>query len=111
MYVLPAAEKLAKEGISVEVLDLRSIRPLDEEGILASVRKTNKVLIVEEGWNVAGFGAQVAYLIQKEAFDYLDSPVERITQEDVPMPYAANLERSSLPSEEKIIKKVRDMIK
>nr|OBZ98764.1 Transketolase, pyridine binding domain protein [Leptospira interrogans serovar Copenhageni/Icterohaemorrhagiae] len=110
MYVLPAAEKLSKEGISVEVLDLRSIRPLDEEAIYTSIRKTNRALVVEEGWEVAGFGSQIAYLIQKNSFDDLDAPVERITQEDVPMPYAANLEKASLPSEEKIISKVREML-
>ncbi|EJO70729.1 MULTISPECIES: pyruvate dehydrogenase complex E1 component subunit beta [Leptospira] len=110
MYVLPAAEKLSQEGISVEVLDLRSIRPLDEETIYSSIRKTNRALIVEEGWEVAGFGSQIAYLIQKNSFDDLDAPVERITQEDVPMPYAANLEKASLPSEEKIISKVREML-
>ncbi|HNF25574.1 MAG TPA: pyruvate dehydrogenase complex E1 component subunit beta, partial [Leptospiraceae bacterium] len=97
-FSIQAANELEKEGIRCEVVDLRSIRPLDEEIIYESVRKTNKAIIVEEGWPIAGFGSQVAYLIQKNAFDYLDAPVERVTQEDVPMPYAANLERLSLPN-------------
>ncbi len=109
-FSLQAANELEKEGIRCEVVDLRSIRPLDEEIIYESVRKTNKAIIVEEGWPIAGFGAQVAYLIQKNAFDYLDAPVERVTQEDVPMPYAANLERLSLPNAERVKAKIREMV-
>ncbi|WCL48069.1 pyruvate dehydrogenase complex E1 component subunit beta [Leptospira sp. GIMC2001] len=108
--VMPAVEDLTKEGINIEVLDLRTLRPLDEEAIMKSVRKTNRALIVEEGWPVAGFGAQIAYLIQKDAFDYLDHPVERVTQRDVPMSYAANLERESLPNPERIKEKIRSML-
>jgi pyruvate dehydrogenase E1 component beta subunit len=107
---LIAAEELAKEGVSVEIVDLRSLRPLDEETIYKSVRKTNKAVVVEEGWPVAGFGAQVAYLVQKNAFDYLDAPVERVTQRDVPMSYAANLERESLPNPERIKATIREML-
>ncbi|TGN18425.1 pyruvate dehydrogenase complex E1 component subunit beta [Leptospira idonii] len=106
-----AAAILEKEGISVEIVDLRSLRPLDETIIYESVKKTNRALVVEEGWPVAGFGAQVAYLIQKNAFDHLDHPVERVTQKDVPMPYAANLERESLPNAERVAQAVRDMLK
>lgn len=109
-FSLQAANELEKEGIRCEVVDLRSIRPLDEEIIYESVRKTNKAIIVEEGWPIAGFGSQVAYLIQKNAFDYLDAPVERVTQEDVPMPYAANLERLSLPNAERVKAKIREMV-
>ncbi len=110
LFAIQAANELEKEGIFAEVVDLRSIRPLDEEIIYKSVKKTNKVLIVEEGWPVAGFGSQVAYLIQKNVFDFLDHPVERITQEDVPMPYAANLELHSLPTAEKVKQAVRKIL-
>lgn len=109
-FAIEAAEELEKEGISAEVVDLRTIRPMDEEIIYNSVRKTNRAIIVEEGWPQAGIGAQVAYLIQKNMFDYLDCPVERITQEDVPMPYAANLEKHSLPSVEKVKNKIKEML-
>ncbi|MCB1158506.1 MAG: pyruvate dehydrogenase complex E1 component subunit beta [Leptospiraceae bacterium] len=101
--VTEAVSLLEKEGIYPEVLDLRTLRPLDEEAIYKTVKKTNRALIVEEGWPQAGVGSYVAYLIQKNAFDYLDAPVERVCQEDVPMPYAANLEKASLPSPEKIV--------
>jgi pyruvate dehydrogenase E1 component beta subunit len=110
LFSMQAAEELEKEGISCEVLDLRSIRPLDEEAMYATTRKTNKVIIVEEGWPQAGFGSQVAFLIQKNAFDYLDAPIERVTQEDVPMPYAANLEQLSLPGAERVKKMIREML-
>jgi pyruvate dehydrogenase E1 component beta subunit len=109
-FAIEAAEELEKEGISAEVVDLRTIRPMDEEIIYNSVRKTNRAIIVEEGWPQAGIGAQVAYLIQKNMFDHLDGPVERITQEDVPMPYAANLEKHSLPSVEKVKNKIKEML-
>ena len=109
-FAIQAAEELEAEGISAEVVDLRTLRPLDEEIIYNSIRKTNRAIIVEEGWPQAGFGAQVAYLIQKNCFDYLDAPVERITQEDVPMPYAANLEKLSMPSAEKVKTKIREML-
>ena len=107
---LAAAETLMKEGLSVEVLDLRSIKPLDETLIIESVKKTNRVLIVEEGWNICGFGSQIAYLIQKKAFDYLDAPIERLHQTETPMSYAENLERASLPNQDSIVKKVKEML-
>lgn len=106
-----AAAILEKEGISVEIVDLRSLRPLDENLIYESVKKTNKVVVVEEGWPVAGFGAQIAYLIQKNAFEYLDHPVERVTQRDVPMSYAANIERESLPNATRVADTIREMLK
>jgi pyruvate dehydrogenase E1 component beta subunit len=109
-FSLEAAEDLAKEGIDVEVVDLRTLRPLDEQAIIDSVRKTNRAVIVEEGWPMAGFGSHIAYVIQKEAFDYLDHPVERVTQQDVPMSYAANLERESLPNSTRIKEKIRSML-
>ncbi|TGK86825.1 pyruvate dehydrogenase complex E1 component subunit beta [Leptospira noumeaensis] len=105
-----AAAILEKEGISVEIVDLRSLRPLDENLIYESVKKTNRALVVEEGWPVAGFGAQIAYLIQKNAFAYLDHPVERVTQMDVPMSYAANLERMSLPNATRVADTIREML-
>ena len=101
---LQAAAKLEKDGIDAEVLDLRSIRPLDVEAILASVRKTNRAIYVEEGWPLFGVGSQVAALIQEEAFDHLDAPVLRVSQADVPMPYAKNLEQLVKPSLDRVVK-------
>ncbi|MDP3939823.1 MAG: pyruvate dehydrogenase complex E1 component subunit beta [Deltaproteobacteria bacterium] len=105
--VLP---ELEKQGIDAEVIDPRTLRPLDEDAILASVRKTSRLLIVEEGWPYGGVGAQIAYLVQRNAFDYLDAPVERVTSEDVPMPYAANLEKAALPSVEKVFAAVNRLL-
>jgi len=104
---LTAAGRLAAEGISCDVIDPRTLRPLDEESILASVRKTNRVVIVEEGWPFAGVGAQLAFLIQSQAFDDLDAPVARVTGADVPMPYAKNLEHLAVPSAARVIEAVR----
>jgi pyruvate dehydrogenase E1 component subunit beta len=98
-----AANELAAEGISAEIIDLRSLRPLDLETVLISVRKTNRAVTVEEGWRVSGIGAELAASIQEHAFDDLDAPVMRVTQEDVPLPYAANLEALSLPNAAKIV--------
>jgi pyruvate dehydrogenase E1 component beta subunit len=100
---LQSAEKLAREGIETEVVDLRSLRPLDVEAILSSVRKTNLAVYLEEGWPFAGVGAQIAALIQEEAFDSLDAPVLRVTQADVPMPYAKNLEVLAKPSVQRVM--------
>jgi pyruvate dehydrogenase E1 component beta subunit len=94
---LEAADQLAKQGIEAEVINLRTIRPLDAETIVASVKKTNRVVTVEEGWPFAGIGAEISATIQEQAFDWLDAPVLRVTGKDVPMPYAANLERLALP--------------
>ncbi|EOQ97229.1 putative pyruvate dehydrogenase E1 component subunit beta [Leptospira wolbachii serovar Codice str. CDC] len=110
VFAEEAAAILEKEGISVEIVDLRSLRPLDENLIYESVKKTNRAVVVEEGWPVAGFGAQIAYLIQKNAFAYLDHPVERVTQLDVPMSYAANLERMSLPNATRVADTIREML-
>ncbi|MDQ0463062.1 pyruvate dehydrogenase E1 component beta subunit [Caulobacter ginsengisoli] len=101
---LKAAEELAGEGIEAEVIDLRTIRPLDHETIVESVRKTNRLVTVEEGWGPMGVGAEVIARVLEHAFDYLDAPPLRVHQEDVPLPYAANLEVLSLPSVEKIVK-------
>ncbi len=101
--VLPSIEKLEQElGVTIEVVDPRTIKPMDYELIVDSVKKTNRVVIVEEGWPFAGVGGQIAYEVTKRAFDYLDAPVERVTQEDVPLPYAKSLEKASLPSYDKV---------
>jgi pyruvate dehydrogenase E1 component beta subunit len=107
---LEAAAELAKNGIDIEVIDPRTIRPLDEALILRSVKKTNRCVIVEEGWPFAGAGAEVAFRVTHEAFDYLDAPVKRVTSEDVPMPYAKNLEHLVLPSVEKVIAAVKSVL-
>jgi len=99
---LEAADQLAAEGIAAEVIDLRTIRPMDTATIVESVRKTNRIVTVEEGWPFAGIGAEIAAMLMEQAFDYLDAPVVRIAGEDVPMPYAANLEQLALPNPEKI---------
>jgi pyruvate dehydrogenase E1 component beta subunit len=93
---LEAAEKLAEEGVSAEVVDLRSIRPLDVETIIASVKKTNRIVSVEEGWAVAGIGSEIAALVMEHAFDWLDAPLKRVAGKDVPLPYAANLEHLAI---------------
>eukprot|EP00271_Cylindrocystis_brebissonii_P008736 TRINITY_DN23220_c0_g1_i1.p1 TRINITY_DN23220_c0_g1~~TRINITY_DN23220_c0_g1_i1.p1 ORF type:complete len:373 (-),score=68.32 TRINITY_DN23220_c0_g1_i1:558-1676(-) len=103
-YCLKAAEELAKDGISAEVINLRSIRPLDRATINASVRKTSRLVTVEEGWPQHGVGAEVCASVVEESFEYLDAPVERIAGADIPMPYAANLERLALPQVEDIIR-------
>ena len=106
---LKAAEELAKEGIEVEVVDLRTIRPMDIATVVESVKRTNRLVTVEEGWGPMGVGAYVAAKVVEEAFDYLDAPPARVHQEDVPLPYAANLEALSLPSVEKIIRAVKQV--
>jgi len=107
---LQAARKLEKEGIEADVLDLRSLRPLDTEAILATVRKTNRAVYVEEGWPYAGIGAQIVALIQEEAFDHLDAPVLRVTQADVPMPYAKNLEQLAKPDADRVVRACRRVL-
>lgn len=100
---MQAATKLEKDGIQVDVLDLRTLRPLDVDAILASVRKTNRAVYLEEGWSYLGVGAQVVSVIQEEAFDDLDAPVLRVTQADIPMPYAKNLEIMAKPSADRVV--------
>jgi pyruvate dehydrogenase E1 component beta subunit len=100
---LEAAERLAGEGVEAEVIDLRSLRPLDHATVVKSVKKTNRLVTVEEGWGPFGVGAEVAARVVAEAFDYLDAPPLRVTQADTPLPYAANLEAASLPSVERIV--------
>ncbi|HSD34243.1 MAG TPA: pyruvate dehydrogenase complex E1 component subunit beta [Alphaproteobacteria bacterium] len=101
-HALRAAEGLAQEGIDAEVIDLRTIRPLDVETIVNSVKKTNRIVSVEEGWPFAGIGSEIAALMMEHAFDWLDAPVARVTGLDVPLPYAANLEKLALPQPETI---------
>ena len=100
---LAAAEILAEQGISAEVIDLRTLRPLDSETIIDSVKKTNRLVTVEEGWGFAGIGATIAAIVVEEAFDYLDAEIIRVTAKDVPLPYAANLERLALPQVDDIV--------
>ncbi len=107
---LQAATRLERDGIEADVVDLRSLRPLDVEAILASVRKTNRAVYLEEGWPYAGIGAQIAATIQEEAFDDLDAPVLRVTQADVPMPYAKNLEQIAKPNVQRVVDACRRVL-
>ena len=107
---LKAADQLALQGVTADVVDLRSLRPLDEHAILASVAKTNRAVVVEEGWPQCGVGAQVVDIIQRDAFDQLDAPVLRVTQADVPMPYNKQLERLAKPSLEKVVAAARRVL-
>jgi pyruvate dehydrogenase E1 component beta subunit len=102
-YALKAADELAKEGIEAEVIDLRTLRPMDTDTIIASVKKTGRAVTVEEGWQQNGVGAEIAARIMEHAFDYLDAPVARVSGKDVPMPYAANLEKLALPSVAEVV--------
>jgi pyruvate dehydrogenase E1 component beta subunit len=104
---LRAAEALAEEGIEAEVIDLRTLRPLDVATIVESVKKTNRLVCVEEGWPRFGVGAEMAAIAMEHAFDHLDAPVQRVTGKDVPMPYAANLERMALPQTEDVVRAVK----
>jgi pyruvate dehydrogenase E1 component beta subunit len=107
---LQAAEELQKEGISAEVIDLRSLRPFDAETVIASVKKTNRVVSVEEGWPFAGIGAEIAAVMMEHCFDWLDAPVKRVAGKDVPLPYAANLERLAVPQIEDIVAAAKDVM-
>lgn len=100
---LQAAEQLSEQGIEAEVIDLRTIRPLDVETIIQSIKKTNRVVSIEESWPFAGIGSEIAAVVMEQAFDYLDAPVVRVTGADVPMPYAANLEHLALPQVDAIV--------
>jgi pyruvate dehydrogenase E1 component beta subunit len=108
-YALEVAKRLAEEGIEAEVVDLRTLRPLDVETLIASVKKTNRLVTVEEGWPICSIGSEVAARVTMEAFDYLDAPPVKITGADVPMPYAANLEKLALPSVDQIIAAVKSV--
>lgn len=106
---LDAAEILAEEGISAEVIDLRTLRPLDKETIIESVKKTGRLVSVEEGWPFAGIGSEISAMVMEEAFDYLDAPVLRVAGADVPLPYAANLEKLALPQKENIVEAAKQV--
>lgn len=105
---LEAADELAKDGIHCEVIDLRTIRPLDTETIIQSVKKTNRCVVVDESWPYASVASEVAYRIQKDAFDYLDAPVSRVTQSDTPFPFAANLMEDAIPTVGRIVQLVKE---
>ncbi len=102
-YALKAAEELAKDGLNAEVIDLRTLKPMDLETVIESVRKTGRLVTIEEGWRQSGVGAEIAAQVMEHAFDWLDAPVLRVTGKDVPMPYAANLEKLALPSVAEVI--------
>jgi pyruvate dehydrogenase E1 component beta subunit len=109
-FALQAAELLARDGIEAEVVDPRTLRPLDEDVVFDSVRKTNRCVVVEEGWRYAGFGAEIADRVQRECFDDLDAPVLRVTAADVPMPYSRMLEKAYLPQPEKVVEAVHRVL-
>jgi pyruvate dehydrogenase E1 component beta subunit len=108
-WALAAADKLAEAGIEAEVIDLRTLRPLDTATVVASVKKTNRIVTVEEGWPVCGIGSELAAVTMEQAFDYLDAPLVRVTGKDVPMPYAANLEKLALPQVDDIVRAARSV--
>jgi pyruvate dehydrogenase E1 component beta subunit len=107
---LKAADQLAQEGIEVEIVDLRTLRPLDMEPVLESFKKTNRAVIVEEGWKSYGVGAEVASRIYEEAFDFVDAPIQRVAQKEVPLPYNKTLEQLALPQVEDVVKAVREVL-
>jgi pyruvate dehydrogenase E1 component beta subunit len=106
---MQAAEELGKAGISAEVVDLRSLRPFDVDTVIASVKKTNRIVAVEEGWPFAGIGSEIAAIVMEECFDWLDAPLKRVAGKDVPLPYAANLERQAVPQVEDIVAAAREV--
>jgi pyruvate dehydrogenase E1 component subunit beta len=110
LVAMRVADDLAKEGINIDVVDLRTVRPIDVEAIARSVQKTNRAVVLEEGWEICGMGSQVVDFIQRECFDDLDAPVLRVHQEDVPMPYAKNLERAAKPDAGKTIAAVKKVM-
>jgi pyruvate dehydrogenase E1 component beta subunit len=107
---LEAADKLAEQGIEAEVIDLRSLRPLDTQPILESVRKTNRLVVVEEGWRSFGVGAEISSTVAEQAFDYLDAPIRRVAQVEVPLPYNRRLEQMALPQVDDVIRAARDVL-
>jgi pyruvate dehydrogenase E1 component beta subunit len=110
LVAMQAADQLAKDDIRVDVVDLRTVRPIDTEAIRASVQKTNRAVVLEEGWEIAGMGAQVVDFIKRECFDDLDAPVLRVHQADVPMPYAKSLERAAKPDAAKTIAAIKKVM-
>ena len=107
---MKAAEELAKGGVEAEIVDLRSLRPLDMDAVIESLKKTNRVVVVEEGWKSFGVGAEVSARIYEQAFDYMDAPVRRVAQKEVPLPYNRRLEQSALPQVEDVIAAVKEVL-
>jgi pyruvate dehydrogenase E1 component beta subunit len=107
---LAAAQELEKEGISVEVIDLRTIRPLDIDTIVQSVKKTNRLIILEESWPVASISTEIAYRVQRHAFDYLDAPVRRVTQSDTPFAFATTLIEAALPQVADVVRTAKEVL-
>lgn len=105
-----AANELEKEGINVELIDLRTVRPIDYHTVIESVKKTNRLVVVEEAWPLASISSEIAFMVQKKAFDYLDAPVTRITTADTPLPYAPTLIEASLPNVSKVVKAVKEVM-
>jgi pyruvate dehydrogenase E1 component beta subunit len=105
-----AAIELEKEGINVELIDLRTVRPIDYHTVIESVKKTNRLVVVEEAWPLASISSEIAFMVQKKAFDYLDAPVTRITTADTPLPYAPTLIEASLPNVSKVVKAVKEVM-
>ena len=105
-----AADELAEEGIEAEVIDLRTVRPIDFNAILTSVRKTNRLVVLEEAWPLASISSEIAYKVQKDAFDDLDAPVKRVTALDTPMAYAPTLVEAYLPNKDKVVKAVKEVM-
>lgn len=105
-----AADELAKEGISVEIIDLRTVRPIDYLPIINSVKKTNRMIFLEESWPLASISAEVAFYIQKHAFDYLDAPIKRVTSRDVPLPYAPTLIEACLPNKDRVMQCIKEVL-
>ena len=105
-----AADDLAKEGISCEVIDLRTVRPMDTEAILKSVKKTNRLVILEEAWPFASVSSEITYLVQEQAFDFLDAPIQRITTADTPAPYSPVLLKEWLPNADDVVKAVKKVL-
>ncbi len=108
--VNPAVEELTREGINAEVIDLRTVRPIDYDTIINSVRKTNRLVVVEEAWPLGSIATEIAFKVQKDAFDYLDAPVLRVVSADVPLPYAPTLIKEALPNAERVIKAVKSVL-
>jgi pyruvate dehydrogenase E1 component beta subunit len=109
-YSLDAADELAKDGIEAEIVDLRTLRPLDMGPVIESFKRTNRAVIVEEGWRSYGVGAEVAARLYEEAFDYIDAPIRRVAQKEVPLPYNQALEQMALPQREDIIAAVKGIV-
>jgi pyruvate dehydrogenase E1 component beta subunit len=107
---MKAADELAKDGVEAEIVDLRSLRPLDMDAVIESIKKTNRAVVVEEGWKSFGVGAEVSARIYEQAFDYVDAPVRRVAQKEVPLPYNRTLEQSALPQVEDVIAAVKEVL-